>query len=262
MLVFRVCGARQNYVFSLYRNPVRDDRIYECLLTAIPAVHAVEWRASFLFMGDLNDRKCSSSGMVRSGRQKCFLPILMESNPGTLVIWHSLAIANRLPVLLLLPLGHRRQSSPVWCGLLWWHCLIGYVSYFFEEDSWCLAPRLAVVFRQLLGLGSFPVCWEWKSHPNSKGFTFLLSGQLQSNFFNTYTAQNFWASGLAPLLTGFVCICLISSLLIPCARVWENTLQEFPMSYSHTEWYLLFSRRRNSLCFGRSFSYLSLIKIN
>ena len=30
MLVFRVCGARQNfYVFSLYRNPDLDDRIYD-----------------------------------------------------------------------------------------------------------------------------------------------------------------------------------------------------------------------------------------
>ena len=36
MLVFRVCGVRQNfYVFSLYRNPDRDDQIYDCLLTAM-----------------------------------------------------------------------------------------------------------------------------------------------------------------------------------------------------------------------------------
>ena len=33
MLVFRVCCARQNYVFSLYRNPDLDDWIYDCLLT-------------------------------------------------------------------------------------------------------------------------------------------------------------------------------------------------------------------------------------
>ena len=31
---FRVCGVRQNlYVFSLYRNPDLDDRIFDCLLT-------------------------------------------------------------------------------------------------------------------------------------------------------------------------------------------------------------------------------------
>ena len=35
MLVIRVCGARQNfYVFSLYRNPDLDDRIYDCLLNS------------------------------------------------------------------------------------------------------------------------------------------------------------------------------------------------------------------------------------
>ena len=36
MLVFRVCGARQNFsVFSLYRNPDLDHRIYDCLLTPL-----------------------------------------------------------------------------------------------------------------------------------------------------------------------------------------------------------------------------------
>ena len=55
MLVFRVCGARQNfYVFSLYSNPDLDDRIYDCLLTAMAAVQAADARASFLFVGDLN----------------------------------------------------------------------------------------------------------------------------------------------------------------------------------------------------------------
>ena len=33
MLFFRVCGVRQNlYVYSLYRNPDLDDRIFDCLL--------------------------------------------------------------------------------------------------------------------------------------------------------------------------------------------------------------------------------------
>ena len=31
MLVLRVCGVRQNlYVYSLYRNPDLDDRIFDC----------------------------------------------------------------------------------------------------------------------------------------------------------------------------------------------------------------------------------------
>ena len=55
MLVFRVCGARQDfYVFSLYSNPDLDDRIYDCSLTAMTAVQAEDERASSLFVGDLN----------------------------------------------------------------------------------------------------------------------------------------------------------------------------------------------------------------
>ena len=54
MLVFRVCGARQNlYVFSLYRNPDLDDRSFDCLITSLAAVQAEDVRASFLFWGYL-----------------------------------------------------------------------------------------------------------------------------------------------------------------------------------------------------------------
>ena len=55
MLVFRACAARQNfYMFSLYRNPDQDDRIYNYLLTAMAAVQSADACASFLFVGDLN----------------------------------------------------------------------------------------------------------------------------------------------------------------------------------------------------------------
>ena len=55
LLVVRVCGLRQNfYVYSLYRNPDQDDRIYDCLLTSIATVQAEDVRASFLFVADLN----------------------------------------------------------------------------------------------------------------------------------------------------------------------------------------------------------------
>ena len=61
MLVFSVCGVRQNlYVCSLYRNPDLDDRIFDCLLASMAAVQAEDVRASFLFGGDLN-------GIIRSG---------------------------------------------------------------------------------------------------------------------------------------------------------------------------------------------------
>ena len=50
-----VCGVRPNhYVFSLYRNPDIDDRIFYCLLASMAAVQAEDIRASFLFVGDLN----------------------------------------------------------------------------------------------------------------------------------------------------------------------------------------------------------------
>ena len=55
MLVFRICGVRQNlYVYCLYRNPDLDDRIFDCLLAAMATVQADDVRASFLFVGDLN----------------------------------------------------------------------------------------------------------------------------------------------------------------------------------------------------------------
>ena len=55
MLVFRVCGVRQNlYVYSIYRNPYLDYRIFDCLLESMAAVQAEDLRASFLFVGDLN----------------------------------------------------------------------------------------------------------------------------------------------------------------------------------------------------------------
>ena len=52
---------RQNlYVYSLYRNPDIDDRIFDCLLASMAAVQAEDVRASFLYVGDLN-------GIIRSG---------------------------------------------------------------------------------------------------------------------------------------------------------------------------------------------------
>ena len=46
---------RQNfYVVSLYRNPDKDDWIFDCLLASMAAVQAEDIRAFFLFVGDLN----------------------------------------------------------------------------------------------------------------------------------------------------------------------------------------------------------------
>ena len=42
------------YVFNLYCNPNLEERIFDCLLTAIAAVQAEDGRSSFQFVGDLN----------------------------------------------------------------------------------------------------------------------------------------------------------------------------------------------------------------
>ena len=39
MMAFRVCGVRKDlYVYSPYRNPDLDDRIFYCLLASMAAV--------------------------------------------------------------------------------------------------------------------------------------------------------------------------------------------------------------------------------
>ena len=69
MLVFRVCGVRQNlYVYSLYLDPDLDDRIFDCLLTSMAAVQAEDVRASLLFVGDLNGHHQEWLGSTTTNR--------------------------------------------------------------------------------------------------------------------------------------------------------------------------------------------------
>ena len=56
------------HVFSLYRNPDLDDRIFNCLLTSIAAMQAEDVRASFLFMGDLNGHHQEWLGSTTTNR--------------------------------------------------------------------------------------------------------------------------------------------------------------------------------------------------
>ena len=66
---FRVCGVRQNlYLYSLYRNPDLDDRIFDCLLASMAAVQAEDVRASFLFVGDLNGHHREWLGSTTTNR--------------------------------------------------------------------------------------------------------------------------------------------------------------------------------------------------
>ena len=69
MLVFRVCGVRQNlYVYSLYRNPDLDDRIFDCLLASMADVQAEDVRASFLLVVDLNGHHQEWLGSTTTNR--------------------------------------------------------------------------------------------------------------------------------------------------------------------------------------------------
>ena len=69
MVVFRVCGVRMNlYVYSLYRNPDLDDRIFDSLLASMAAVQAKDVRASFLFVGDLNGHHQEWLGSTTTNR--------------------------------------------------------------------------------------------------------------------------------------------------------------------------------------------------
>ena len=71
MLVFRVCGVKQNlYVFSLSRNPDLDDQIFYCLLASMmAAVQTEDIRPSFLFVGDLNGHHQEWLGSTTMNRQ-------------------------------------------------------------------------------------------------------------------------------------------------------------------------------------------------
>ena len=124
MLVFRVCGARQNfYVFSLYRNLDLDDRIYDCSLTAMAAVQASDTRTSFLFVGDLTGNHQEWLGSATTNRHGVSaLDFATVSGCDQLVIGPTHArggtlylLMTNVPDLLLVsvvsPLGSSHHSS-------------------------------------------------------------------------------------------------------------------------------------------------------
>ena len=103
MLVFRVCGARQNfYLFSLYRNPDLNDRIYyDCLLAAMAAMQAADVRASFLFVGDLNGHHQEWLGSTTTNRHGvAALDFSTESGCDQLVIGSTHAHGGTLDLLM------------------------------------------------------------------------------------------------------------------------------------------------------------------
>ena len=55
-------------MYSLYRNPDLDDRIFDCLLASMDALQAVDVSASFLFVGDLNGHHQEWLGSTTTNR--------------------------------------------------------------------------------------------------------------------------------------------------------------------------------------------------
>ena len=55
-------------MYSLYRNPDLDDRIFDCLLASMAAVQAADVHASFLFVGDLNGHHQEWLGSTTTNR--------------------------------------------------------------------------------------------------------------------------------------------------------------------------------------------------
>ena len=55
-------------MYSLYRNPDQDDRMFDCLLASMAAVQAEDVRASFLFVGDLNGHHQEWLGSTTTNR--------------------------------------------------------------------------------------------------------------------------------------------------------------------------------------------------
>ena len=68
-MVVRIQGSRQNfYLFGVYRSPSTDDRVFDCLMSAMARVQEADHRAVFCFAGDFN---CHHEEWLGSPRTDC-----------------------------------------------------------------------------------------------------------------------------------------------------------------------------------------------
>ena len=102
MLVLGVCGVRQNlYVYSLYRNPDLDDRIFSCLLASMVAVQDEDIGASFLFVGYLNGNHQEWLGSTTTNRHEvAALDLATVSGCDQLVVGPTHACGKTLDLLM------------------------------------------------------------------------------------------------------------------------------------------------------------------
>ena len=115
---------RQNlYVYSIYRNPDLDDRIFDCLLASMAAVQAEDVRASFLFVGDLNGHHQEWLGSTTTNRHgvaafdfatvSCFDQLVISpthARGGTLDLLMT-DVHDLVRVAVVAPIGNSNHSS-------------------------------------------------------------------------------------------------------------------------------------------------------
>ena len=87
-------------------------------------------------------------------RLTCSRITLTASSPGTLLICYSFAIRNS--ILPQLPAGRVRLDLDPYVGI----GTLGMFPLFLKKTTDVMTPRLSVVFRRLVRLGTFPVCWR------------------------------------------------------------------------------------------------------
>ena len=75
-------------MYSLYRNPDQDERIYDCLLTSMAAVQAEVVCASYLFVGDLNGHNQEWLGSTMTNIGTVLRPLTSRQCP-VVISWLS-----------------------------------------------------------------------------------------------------------------------------------------------------------------------------
>ena len=116
---------RQNlYVFSHYRNPNLDHRIFDCLLASMAAVQTEDVRASFLFVSDLNGHHQKWLGSTTTNRHGvAAFDFATVSGCDQLVVFPTHARGGTLDLLMtdipdlvrvaaVAPTGNSDHSSP------------------------------------------------------------------------------------------------------------------------------------------------------
>ena len=105
----------------------------------------------------------------KQSRESVDLPLTCHPSPSLVTFTFRSSEVRRL----LLDLDSCGSTDP-----------LGMFPLFLKRTADVLAPRLSVVFRWLLRLGSFPACWLQACYCNPEGSTVLFCWQLQTNFHN------------------------------------------------------------------------------